>query len=706
MGALPPEGRARDEEREVAQKTLNALYRAARQHWPNFEKREGQVQMMSRILTTLMRYKDEGQQTTGENIAAVEGKTGSGKTLAYGLPALAVSHVTGKQIIISTGTVALQQQLFDRDLPNLAKVAAAVGIKLDFALLKGRNRYGCLAKMDAVQHRPNEDSPALPAASLQLVGRLRQAFESKRWSGDRDASAESIDDETWRAVQADRGSCTTRVCEFYKGCAFYASRNAAKAAKIIVANHSLVLSTLTTENKLFDLNKTLFVFDEGHQLVDIARDHFATHLPLRSSAKVLERLGRLLNKGGAFEPSMRSEITRVVAPLNQARTKLLQLHADLLDDDTITTKGSNRFEHGVAPEPLCALLHEIGVSIKDAYQIGGSIASMVRGNISNQSEPLGKRMQDYVGALGPLLLRADAMVQLTAMWNHAGRVPKAKWLSVDADRTQGQEVTAHASSLTPASELFDQVWSKVGAAVVTSATLTACGSFDYFAKVTGLNRLPDRSELMTESPFDYARQGELRIAKMRANPKDSKAFSLELQQQLPQRLKAGRNGQLAIFSSRRQMEDCLAALDPALRQRVLVQGSKSAGALIEEHTRRVRAGQGSILFGLKSFGEGIDLPGELCEHVYIDKLPFTPPESPVDEALAEWLAEQSRDAFAEIAVPKAGQMLTQWVGRGIRTTTDHASITLFDTRIVTAKYGKQLLKGLPPMPVINEAVVH
>jgi ATP-dependent DNA helicase DinG len=701
MGALPTEGRARDDLREAAQKTLNVLYRAAKQHWPGFQKREGQVLMMSNILTTLMRYKEPREESKGQNLAAVEGKTGSGKTLGYGLPALAVAHVTGKQIVISTATIALQQQLFNRDLPNLAKVAAAAGINLEFALLKGRNRYVCHAKVDSFL-----DRPAPGGAAVQLVGRLRKAFEAKHWNGDRDDAPEAIDEETWQAVQADRGSCTTKVCEHFKTCAFYASRNTARSAKIIVANHSLVLSTLATEGKLFNPDETLFVFDEGHHLADTAREHFATQLSLRGGAKSLERLGKALTRGAGFEPTARAGVEEAVRSLNDARTKLLRLHAEMLDDEALTAKGTQRFSHGQAPQALCDVLHEAGIRIKAAYQVGGSLAAGIRSSMADAPPGVAKKMQDYLGELGPLLLRADSMVQLTAMWNDASRIPKAKWLSVDAGRGQEPEVIAHASSMTPAAELYQQVWKRVAAAVVTSATLTACGKFEYFSKLTGFNRFPERTEITTESPFDYGRQGELRIAKMHANPKDAQAFSQELQRELPKRLKAARKGQLAIFASRRQMDECLQALDPQLRALVLVQGTQPARALIEEHTRRVRAGKDSILFGMKSFGEGIDLPGELCEHVYIDKVPFTPPESPVDEALAEWLAEQQRDAFAEITIPKAGQTLEQWVGRGIRTTTDWASITVFDKRLVTAKYGKQLLNGLPPLPVFNECAAH
>ena len=134
-----------------------------------------------------------------------------------------------------------------------------------------------------------------------------------------------------------------------------------------------------------------------------------------------------------------------------------------------------------------------------------------------------------------------------------------------------------------------------------------------------------------------------------------------------------------------------------------VQGARSRTELLREHGRRVASGERSIIFGLQSFGEGIDLPGQLCEHVVIDKLPFTPPTSPVDEALAEWLSGQGRDPFAEISVPRAGMKLAQWAGRGVRTVTDRAVITVCDTRLASMRYGREILAGLPPFPVLRTA---
>ena len=257
--------------------------------------------------------------------------------------------------------------------------------------------------------------------------------------------------------------------------------------------------------------------------------------------------------------------------------------------------------------------------------------------------------------------------------------------------------------MTAAQILSRGLWKSVSAAVCTSATLTACGSFDFFDRLSGLNRFPQRRCLVVSSPFDYAIQGELRIAAMQHSPK-SAGFSAELCQKLPELLREHHHGQLVLFTSRRQMQACHAALPRDLLLQVQVQGESSRTQLLKEHSRRVASGARSIIFGLQSFGEGIDLPGQLCEHVLIDKLPFTPPTSPVEEALAEWLSTQGRDPFTEISVPRAAMKLAQWAGRGIRTVTDKAVITVCDTRLGSTGYGRQILAGLPPFPVVRTPI--
>ena len=247
-------------------------------------------------------------------------------------------------------------------------------------------------------------------------------------------------------------------------------------------------------------------------------------------------------------------------------------------------------------------------------------------------------------------------------------VPWAKWMEfapppVGAPATVSADAWLCASPMTAAQILSRGLWKNVSAAVCTSATLTACGRFDFFDRLSGLNRFPERRAMVVASPVDYSRQGELRIAPMVNSPK-SPEFSSELCRVLPALLREHGHGQLVLFTSRRQMGACHAALPRDLSEQVQMQGESSRTEMLAEHGRRVARGKRSILFGLQSFGEGIDLPGSLCEHVVIDKLPFAPPNSPVEEALSEWLTGQGRDPFVEISVPRAAMKLAQSAGPG------------------------------------------
>jgi ATP-dependent DNA helicase DinG len=243
--------------------------------------------------------------------------------------------------------------------------------------------------------------------------------------------------------------------------------------------------------------------------------------------------------------------------------------------------------------------------------------------------------------------------------------------------------------------LVKGLWRGVSGAVLTSATLRACDSFDYFLRLSGLNRFKATRTATMESPFNYPEQGTLRTPRFKSTPKQP-GFSAEFCAALPALLEGFTAGQLVLFTSRRQMDQTYESLPMEFKSVTLIQGSVSRQDLLEEHRRRVKAGKRSIIFGLQSLGEGLDLPGDLCQQVLIDRLPFTPPTSPVDEALTEWLKTQNREAFDELVIPRASMRLAQWVGRAVRTVTDKATITICDVRLTTTRYGREILESLPP----------
>lgn len=703
---------------EAARIRLELLYGEVAASWPGFIARPGQYQMMQAALLTFLSAKaPEDETRSGNNLAQLEAGTGTGKTVAYCLAAIVASEVLNKTIIVSTATVALQEQLFYKDLPRLAEIIP----DLRYDILKGRARYICESRLEGALNDEAQESllsaefqeafgaPRRPGAIARDSAEAKLWFKnsakklrSGTWDGDIDSLAQPPDPEDWRQVQANAHACNAGKCEFFRDCAFFKARRQAATATLQVANHALILATLQTDSSLIDPGNTLFVFDEAHHLPVIAAEQFSYRARLGASIKLLAGLRTVaLRHGKVLPASTRPDPVAFAQLITGCTDKLALLEAWWMDAHLISAdKAVHRFIQGQIPEPLIPECQELATLLRAVMRVVGSIAAALSETDESRS-PQERDEHSRAGVeLGVYLSRLDTLEKLFTAWATHDKVPWAKWLEWAEDTGGTPDAWLCASPMTAAQVLSKNLWKSVSAAVCTSATLTACGSFDFFDRLSGMNRYPERRALVVASPFDYATQGELRIAPMQHSPK-SAGFSDELCAKLPDLLREHEHGQLVLFTSRRQMQACHAALPKDLAAEVLVQGARSRTDLLKEHSRRIIAGERSIIFGLQSFGEGIDLPGELCEHVVIDKLPFTPPNSPVEEALAEWLSAQGRDPFTELSVPRAGMKLAQWAGRGVRTVTDRAVITICDTRLVTMRYGAAILAGLPPFPVVR-----
>ncbi|HMC14218.1 MAG TPA: ATP-dependent DNA helicase DinG [Albitalea sp.] len=713
---------------EKARTRLEFLYREVAKKWPGFIARPGQYQMMHAALLTFLCAKSPDDETRqGNNLAQLEAGTGTGKTVAYCLAAIVASESMGKPVIVSTATVALQEQLFHKDLPRLAEIIP----ELRFDIIKGRGRYVCESRLEGALNEEaqasllgDEFQDAFAGAHWQAKGAPRDSIQALRWfkdvakqlragqwDGDIDSLDRQPDPDDWRQVQATAQACNGGQCAYFKSCAFFKARRRAATATIQVANHALVLATLQTDSTLIDPGTTLFVFDEAHHLPGIAADQFSYRARLGATLHLLASLrAAVARHTKGLRPFQQPDPVALDQTITECSDKLAVVQSHWTEAQWVSADiPVHRFAQGRIPEALIPECEQLSTIIRSICGVVETIAAALMETDESKS-PAERDEQTRAGVeLGVYLSRLDTLERLFSAWATHAAVPWAKWIEF-APAGPGGPVAAGtdawlcASPMTAAPHLSRGLWKSVSAAVCTSATLTACGSFDFFDRLSGMNRFPERRALVVASPFNYATQGELRIAPMNHSPKSAE-FSEELCQVLPELLRGHRHGQLVLFTSKRQMQACHAALPQDLSDQVQMQGERSRTELLKEHSRRIAGGKRSIIFGLQSFGEGIDLPGRLCEHVVIDKLPFMPPTSPVEEALAEWLSTQGRDSFAEIAVPRAAMKLAQWIGRGVRTITDKAVITVCDTRLVTMRYGQDILAGLPPFPVVRSTGV-
>jgi len=682
-----------------------------------FRARPGQHAMAECVASTLARADLGEHPAPTKSIAVIQAGTGVGKSAAYASTAIAQALARKTRVVISTATVALQEQLMTKDLPALAQTMAQPFV---FALAKGRGRYVCKVKLErlvgvgsaedelfddmADSDRPVPKVSALSQEAIEerrtrLFETMATALATARWDGDRDTLADQPDPRDWSAVAAERHTCTARHCPRYKECSYYDARTRLAEANVIVANHDLVLASLGLKT-LPDLDNCLVVFDEGHHLPAVALDQFSNAMDL-SNLRWLDKLPKTMTEvAGKLALHVGEDVQTVTSQLKAALTTLARMAMDLVWEHTGRNAqgggndGTLRFANGVLPDALREPVTQIHAQATGLSKVLEALGVDVKAVAKD--DPLQAVLCAQLYArLGGLAPRLGSLVSTAGLLLEHGEQPLAKWLQAESE-SGFLTITAHACPIMPGDLLRQFLWSQVRGAIVTSASLTSCGSFDYFLKEVGLSNNPNVTALEVSSPFDYAVQGTLTVVHTQADPKNAEAYTTEMVQALMQDIEQVRRGALVLFTSRAQMRAATEALPGHLQDMVLVQGTQSRTRLLASHMERVEAGMPSVLFGLQSFGEGLDLPGALCETVFIAKLPFAPPSDPVDEARAEWLKRLGRDPFNELVIPATGIKLLQWTGRAIRTEDDRARVICYDKRLLQTAYGKRMLSGLPP----------
>ena len=695
-----------------------------------FRSRSGQRLMAEQVARTFSTAtlgkvdEESGEPAPTRSIAVIQAGTGVGKSLAYCAPAIALALARGTRVLISTATVALQEQLVNKDLPALA---ALMPQPFKFALAKGRGRYVCKLKLDRLaghgeaQEEGEDDLFAEEEAAarakrprhetearIQFYSTMAQTLSKGAWDGDRDSLDTPPEPEVWSPVAAEGASCTGKHCPAFSQCSYYDKRKELVGAQVIVANHDLLLSSLGAR-VLPELDNCLLVLDEAHHLPSTALDQFACSMDL-SRITWIERLSsRGLRIGALLEVEEIADIPKHSAQLRQTLQDLARIVMDVYGAALKSQKDTwgparVRVPRGELPEQLIGPLGLLAASAEGFLDALRAISKALRAEMRDKPDEAKRLSTLYaqIGMLAPRLEELHATAQLLLQDAPEGAVPAAKWFTLEVDG-DFIVVKAHASPILPGTTLRNHLWSAVRGAVLTSATLTSCGHFDFFLREAGLHGDEATTTLEVPSPFNYAAQGTLIAAETRADPKNAAQFTTEMVEALLHDIARVEYGALVLFTSREQMRQAVDALPTAMRSVVLVQNALPRTQLLRRHRERVENGEPSVIFGMQSFGEGLDLPGRLCESVFITKLPFAPPDDPVGEARAEWLRAVGRDPFSELVVPATAIRLAQWVGRAIRTEEDMAHVYCYDKRLTRTSYGQRLLKGLPPFALEQRA---
>lgn len=583
----------------------------------------------------------------------VEAGTGTGKTFAYLVPAL----LSGRRIIVSTGTRTLQDQLFHRDLPTVAK---AIGRPVRVALLKGRANYLCLHRLELAEQQAV--ARGLRRDVALALGKVRQWAVITRQGDIAELGQLSDQDPVWPWVTSTRDNCLGPDCPSFDRCHVVQARREAQGADVVVVNHHLLMADLVLKEEGFgDLlpGADAIIIDEAHQLPEVA----ANFLGFTVSSRQLQSLARDL------AAELLSSTYRTQASASFAQTLERQLHD--MHDAMRGTRERCEFQEwpgGVfeSLESLGGLLEELVQSLSEAAQDNAGLAALRR-----RAVELATRLRIVIATDEQTDTASVRWVQAAAQGFSFHYVP------IDVAEQLGNLIDAHASA-----------W------ICTSATLAVGDSFNHFMQRLGMK---DATTVRFGSPFDYERQTLLYLPRGLDAPASPRHTEQVIDAALPV-LRASGGRAFLLFTSHRALREgadvLLRRLAPELPFPVLVQGDAPREVLLTKFREHGNA----VLLGTSSFWEGVDVKGAALSVVVIDKLPFAVPDDPVLKARLNAIERRGGNPFFEEQVPRAVIALKQGVGRLMRDPADFGVIMLCDQRVRTRAYGRIFLDSLPPMP--------
>lgn len=606
-----------------------------------------------------------------------EAGTGVGKSLAYLLPGIIFATARRRQLVVSTHTISLQEQLEAKDLPLCRRLFEAVPSLQPFAgfrtaLLVGKSNYLCTTRLAQALR----DRTELCASAGQLELQRIAAWAPAAKDGLRHELHPAPDPEIWDLVNADSGACSRRHCD-PATCPYQRARARIDAAQVLIVNHSLLFSLLNVGNlagrdgvRGVLRPDDFVVLDEAHTVPEVATDHTGTHLSnvgldrlLKSLYHPTRRKGLLARQGGAGDQQA------VVDTLEASAVFFEYLRAKLLAEQPIVRLRSPDAAEPLLDPPLVNLINRVG-----------TLASRLPDGSPPRDELLDKleRLKGY---------RAEI-----TRWLGLAEPDYVYWL--ERGGRHQSNVTLRAAPLDVAPYLRDNVFRRETAVVLTSATLTVGGTIEPFQQRAGAG---GTTTVVEASPFDFERNMRVYVAEDMAAPnaQDARLDLEALADYVGFCTLRPAGGSLVLFTSHADMGRIAERLGPAYAEAgrpFFLQGRDGSRT---ELTRRLRAAGNGVLFGTDSFWTGVDIPGRAVSQVVITRLPFDPPTHPVAEARAERIRERGGNPFSELTLPDALMKFRQGIGRLIRSQTDRGVVTILDARVLTKSYGRDFLGSLP-----------
>jgi ATP-dependent DNA helicase DinG len=626
---------------------------------PDYEPREGQVEMATHVADV---FENGG-------VLLAEAGTGTGKTLAYLVPAI----LSRQRVLVSTGTKNLQEQIYFKDIPTLRK---ALDVPFTATYMKGRANYLCLHRLDQLNERNN------PLSHDVFLPVIRE-WSTRTDTGDR-AELEDLPEDlpVWSELAATAEACIGNECPRYDECFVTRMRQRAAASDVVIVNHHLLCADAAVRQNAFGEvipACTHAVVDEAHQLEDVATQYFGFSISTYRLEDYARDVERFIRSGAVSTRSVQEDLQKGVDRLrDHARSFFAELaYAHRTNE---RARGEERVR---ATDGSLAHTREVAAYLAGALDLLESGLALLK-PAADQQEHEGSRTDSAA-----LARRAGEIRDELRFLLRAGDPAYVYFVEF-----RGKGVFLRASPIDVSEIVRDLLLDRMQATVLTSATLTVDGAFDYVRARLGIS---GADEIQLASEFDYASQALLYLPTRMPDPR-SPDFSIAAGRQVVELLRRSRGRAFVLFTSYSSLRAVQAVAEMALDYPMLVQGSAPRSQLL----RQFRETPNCVLFATSSFWQGVDVVGEALSCVIVDKLPFASPADPITAARIEAIRARGGEPFDEYQVPLAILALQQGLGRLIRHRKDRGVLAVLDPRMRTKGYGRRFIASVPPAPVVHD----